>query len=210
MFLSASDQSLLSLLVSQQNDFILQSTPQLIMQGLRHEIWSGLGNRCVCKHTTSRGIWGHAPPETFLNLEAMRLLLGPFLGQNNASRGQMTEFYMHQHLPFLPVAPYTLVSAFLSFADLTSHTLCRSFTWKNGNLLKDSGFGTVCSHLVLSFEIQSPCCVCVMGICQALALFGDAKQAMGQGKSGPVETRLTGPAATALLCSSFCSQFCIC
>ena len=37
--------------------------------------------------------------------------------------------------------------------------------------------------------------VCVR---RALALFGDAKQAMGEGKSGPVETGLTGPVATAL------------
>ena len=36
------------------------------------------------------------------------------------------------------------------------------------------------------------------GIRPALALFGDAKQAMGEEKSGPVETRLTGPVATAL------------
>ena len=33
---------------------------------------------------------------------------------------------------------------------------------------------------------------------RALALYADAKQAMGEGKSGPVETGLTGPAATAL------------
>ena len=37
-----------------------------------------------------------------------------------------------------------------------------------------------------------------MGVCRALALFGNAKQGMGEGKSGPVETGLTGPAATAL------------
>ena len=36
------------------------------------------------------------------------------------------------------------------------------------------------------------------GVHQALALFGDAKQAMGEGKSGPVETGLNGPVATAL------------
>ena len=28
-----------------------------------------------------------------------------------------------------------------------------------------------------------------MGVCRALALFGDAKQAMGEGKSGPVANR---------------------
>ena len=37
-----------------------------------------------------------------------------------------------------------------------------------------------------------------MGVCRAMALIGDAKQATGEGKSGPVETRLTGPVATAL------------
>ena len=45
---------------------------------------------------------------------------------------------------------------------------------------------------------MSPRCVRAMGVCRALALFGDAKQAMGEGKSGPVETGLTGPVATAL------------
>ena len=45
---------------------------------------------------------------------------------------------------------------------------------------------------------MSPRFVRAMGVCRALALFGDAKQAMGEGKSGPVETGLTGPVATAL------------
>ena len=40
-----------------------------------------------------------------------------------------------------------------------------------------------------------------MGVRRAMVLIGDAKQAMGEGKSGPVETGqtgLTGLAATAL------------
>ena len=37
------------------------------------------------------------------------------------------------------------------------------------------------------------------GVCQALPVIGDTKQAMSEGKSGPVETGLTGLAATALL-----------
>ena len=41
--------------------------------------------------------------------------------------------------------------------------------------------------------MQSPRCVRAMGVRRALALFGNAKQAMGEGKSGPVETGLTGP-----------------
>ena len=46
---------------------------------------------------------------------------------------------------------------------------------------------------------MSPQCVRAMGVRRALALFGDAKQATGEGKSGPVETGLTGPVATALV-----------
>ena len=37
-----------------------------------------------------------------------------------------------------------------------------------------------------------------VGVRRTLAQFGDAKQAMGEGKSDPVETGLTGSAATAL------------
>ena len=36
-----------------------------------------------------------------------------------------------------------------------------------------------------------------MGVRQAMALIGNARQATSEGKSGPVETGLTGPAATA-------------
>ena len=45
---------------------------------------------------------------------------------------------------------------------------------------------------------MSPRCVRAMGVCRTLALFGQTKQAMGEGKSGPVETGLTGLVATAL------------
>ena len=40
----------------------------------------------VCNHTTARAVWGHAPLEIFGNLEAMKLLLIPFLGGNCACR----------------------------------------------------------------------------------------------------------------------------
>ena len=46
---------------------------------------------------------------------------------------------------------------------------------------------------------MTPRCVHAMGVCQALALFGDANQATGEGKSSPVETGLTGPVPMALL-----------
>ena len=35
-----------------------------------------------------------------------------------------------------------------------------------------------------------------MGVRQAMALIGNARQATSEGKSGPVETGLTGPVAT--------------
>ena len=38
-----------------------------------------------------------------------------------------------------------------------------------------------------------------MSVRQPLALIGDARQATSEGKSGPVETGLTGAVATALL-----------
>ena len=46
---------------------------------------------------------------------------------------------------------------------------------------------------------MSPRCVRAMAVHRALALFADAKKAMGERKSGPVETGLTRPVATALL-----------
>ena len=39
-----------------------------------------------------------------------------------------------------------------------------------------------------------------MGVCQAMTLIGDPRQATSEGKSGLVETGVTGPAAKALLC----------
>ena len=67
-----------------------------------------------------------------------------------------------------PLRHIALVSAFRSFANLTSHTLRRSFGWKNGKLLEDSVFRTVRSHLVFCCNM-SPRCVRAMGVCRALA-----------------------------------------
>ena len=43
-------------------------------------------------------------------------------------------------------------------------------------------------------------CACgrCVGVRRAMVLIGNARQASSEGNSGPVETRLTGPAATAL------------
>ena len=37
-----------------------------------------------------------------------------------------------------------------------------------------------------------------MGVCKEIAAIGNAKQAISEGKSGPVKIRLTGPVAMAL------------
>ena len=57
----------------------------------------------MCKLAGKRGL-GACLPE---NLEAMRLLLRPFLGQTMLLGDQTTKFDMHEYLPFLPVAPYS-------------------------------------------------------------------------------------------------------
>ena len=63
--------------------------------------------------------------------------------------------------------------------------------WKKGKLLEDSEefFCTVDSHLA-GFNMSPP----------SDGLIGDAKQAMSEGKSGLVETGITGLAATTPVC----------
>ena len=125
---------------------------------------------------------------------ASETILGPKRCFSEARRQSFTRMNTY---PFCSLCHIALVSVFRLFANLTSHTLRRSFGWKNRKLLEDSVFRTVRSHLVLCCNM-SPCCVRAMGICRAFTVFGDVKQVMGEGKSGPVETGLTGPVATAL------------
>ena len=60
--------------------------------------------------------------------------------------------------PFCPLRHIALhgfgFPKFRSFANLTSHTLRRSFGWKNGKLLEDSVFRTVRSHLVWTLDVD--------------------------------------------------------
>ena len=58
----------------------------LVLQGRSHQIWSGQVSG-VCVSAQQLGGSGGMPPQKiFWNLEAMGLLLRPFLGQNDASR----------------------------------------------------------------------------------------------------------------------------
>ena len=100
--------------------------------------------------------------------------------------------------PFCPLhqiaAFHLLISQATPFTDEnceTNHPLGRTEScWKT----RKRFFCTVRSHLVSCFNMLLRC-VHSIGVRRALALFGDAKQAMGEGKSGPVKTGLTGPVA---------------
>ena len=156
---------------------------------------------CVCKHTLAREVWGHAPQKI---VEAMRLLLIQFWAKTMLLGGQTTEFYTHKYLPFLPVSPnssfpFAIISQATPFTDEACETInCLLGRRESCCKTLKRFFRTVCSHLILFFN-RSPCCARAIGFCQALALFGNAMQAMGEGKSGPVEIGLTGPVATALI-----------
>ena len=89
--------------------------------------------------------------------------------------GQTTEFHMNA---ILPIASYTNGVGFpILFAYRPKATLFAAISQ------------------------VSTWCPCASGHCvgvrQAMALVGDAMQATSEGKSGLVETGLTGPAATA-------------
>ena len=70
----------------------------------------------VCNYATARAVWGHAPLENLGNLEAMKLLLIPFLGGNSASRRPDDMQFHFQKCPTF------LLIAFRLFINLTSNT----------------------------------------------------------------------------------------
>ena len=157
------------------------------IQDRSHHIWGGQ----VHKHATARGVWGHAPPENFWNLKAKRLPLRPFLVQCD--------------VPWRP--DYSLISQATPFADEPG---LRDY---NPSLGRTERCWKSFIPLFVAVSQVSACHLCACGPCmgvrRVMALIGDTKQARvwqretkqatGEGKSGPVETRLTGPAATALL-----------
>ena len=117
-------------------------------------------------------------------------------------RGQMTEFHMNA---ILPIASYTngvsfpiqftyrpKATPFTGEACETIRSLARiESCWKTR--------GTVLLHcLPPSRKFQHGASGCCVGFCRAKALIGNARQATSEGKSGLVETGLTGPETTAL------------
>ena len=151
-------------------------------------------------------------PQRFLDfiLGAMRLLLRPLLGPYDALwRLDDKSFTCMNVYPFCQLRRRTvLVSAFHSSRN--PHPLqmrlvrLQPFT---GKFLKGKLRRVFLHYSQPSRKFQHVTCVlswgrCV-GICRVMELIGDANRAMGEGKSGPVETGLTGLAATALNCSLF-------
>ena len=113
---------------------------------------------CVCKHTTGRGrgVWGHAPPEDFENLEVLRLLLRPSFNQYTRPDDNFT---CNNIYPFCPLHRFW-------FSTLASHTLHRWGTEAyNCSLGRTQScwnedlkgvFHTVCSHLA-KFNMSPMC-----------------------------------------------------
>ena len=138
------------------------------------------------KHATARGVWGHAPPEIFWNLKAMKLLLRPFFPKRCFSEARRQNITYMNIYPFCPLRHIALHGFGFPIVRLEERKIV-------GRL--GLPYCSQPSHIMLQHVTTLIAC---HGRLPSIGLFGDAKQAMGEGKSGPVETGLTGPVATAL------------
>ena len=103
---------------------------------------------------------------------------------------------MHEHLPFLPVAPYSTAWFRLSDRSLISQAT-QIVQLEERKIVGRLGLSHCSQPSRIMLQHVTTLCAC-HGRLPSIGLFSDTKQAMGEGKSGPVETRLTGPVATAL------------
>ena len=138
-------------------------------------------------------MWGHAPPEKVWNLEALRLLLRLLLGQYDASRrpdDRVSDVCPLRRTTWFCLSDCSLTSQATAFADEA---------WKNEKLLEDSDelFRTVHGHLA-SFSTLVVHLGAMRGRLQSNGAIWQCQASHGDGKSGPIETGLTGLAATAL------------
>ena len=105
--------------------------------------------------------------------------------------GQTTVLHVDdEHLPFLPVAPYSTAWSHKPHPSQIVRLEERKIVGRLGLSHCSQPSRIMLQHV-------TKLCAC-HGRLPSIGLFGDAKQAMGEGKSGPVETGLTGPVATAL------------
>ena len=161
------------------------------------------------KHAAARGVGGMVPGN-FWNLEAMRLYLRPFWGKYDASR-RPDDRVSHVRMSTLPIASYSNGSIIrlprkphpsqMRFVRLIIRLEERKVDGRKTRKNSFALFAAISQVLTLSFKISPVCLRACVGVRRALPVIGDAKQATSEGESGPVETGLTGPAATALLCS---------
>ena len=76
------------------------------MQGRSHQVWSG--QVCsACVGTLQLGGLGACSLRKFLEFRGYKIASETILGQTMLLGGPTTEFYMHEYLPFLPIALYT-------------------------------------------------------------------------------------------------------
>ena len=135
----------------------------------------------MVKRTTARGC---APPENFWNLEALRLLLRPFLHEPiYAAWKPDNRVHMWQYLPFLPIASYNI-----SFGFPIVHYSCKPHP-SQMRLVR---------LFTANFNMSPLCLRALHGCPRVMGQIHDANQATSEGKSGLVETRLTRPAAMTL------------
>ena len=114
--------------------------------------------------------------------------------------------------PFCPLRHIALVSAFRSFANLTSHTLPASqiVRLEERKIVGRLGLSHCSQPSRIMLQHVTTLCMChgrlpsIGPIWRRQASHGhNIIYAMGEGKSGPVETGLTGPVATALNSEGF-------
>ena len=126
--------------------------------------WSG--SHCMHKQAKARWIWRHGSPESVWNLRAMTLLF----------RGQTTEFHMHKHLPFLPIASHKLVSVsyclLISQATPFTDEACDTTTWKMETCWKEDSEEFFALFAVI-LQV-STCHLCALGALRECLLSNDA------------------------------------
>ena len=145
-------------------------------------------------------VCGHALTENVWNSEAMKLLLGEFLGQHNASKRPDNSFTCLNIYPFCPLhhTALTWFLAFQLFAYLSNHTLGSTVScWKKKTRKLSFSYGSQPSRKLqhITCTLCGPC----VGVSRATALIGDTKQATSEGKRGMVETELIELVDMALL-----------
>ena len=150
---------------------------------------------------TGRGVWENVSPKILFEI---LMLLGYFWGHfwvDTMVSETRRQFHMYEYLAFLPTVSYsTGVSFPIVCLSCKLHPLQ---IWRVRLIfhLEIVGRKTGESFFTLFEAIVSTCHLCACGpcvsVCQA-TLIGDTKQGASEGKSGLVETELTGLAATTL------------